>query len=147
MPQSGVARTDSPAATSLRPPVPLFFLRCTKASMMLLSALKRMEATFITAAKKILNRRGASTHPRRRPCSTATHLEHTLSSSPTHARIPSGHRCYGAVQGCHVFGLLPLRRFLGLDVGYHERNEKKKSQQAGLSGYRKDVAARDLEPE
>ena len=31
--------------------------------MMPLSALKRVEATFITAAKKMLNRRGASTHP------------------------------------------------------------------------------------
>ena len=33
MPQSVVARTDSPAVASLRPPAPLFFLRCTKASM------------------------------------------------------------------------------------------------------------------
>ena len=45
------------------PPAPLFFLRCTKVSMMPLSALKRVEAKFITAAKKMLNRRGASTHP------------------------------------------------------------------------------------
>ena len=27
-----------------------------------------------------------------------------------------------AFEGCHVFGLLPLRSFLGRGVGYHERN-------------------------
>ena len=88
MSQSGVARTDSPAVASPRPPASLFFLRCTKASTMALSDLKRGEATFITAAKKMLNRRGASTHLLRRPCSTANHLEHILSSSRTHARMP-----------------------------------------------------------
>ena len=55
--------------------------------MMPLSALKRVEATFITAAKKMLNRRGASTHPWQRLCSTANHPEHTLSSSRTHTSI------------------------------------------------------------
>ena len=45
-------------------PSPLFSSSgIPKASMMPLSALKRVEATFITAAKKMLNRRGASTHP------------------------------------------------------------------------------------
>ena len=63
MPQSGVARTHSPAIAPPRRPAPLFFLRCTKASMMPLSALKRVEATFITAAKEMLRRRGASTYP------------------------------------------------------------------------------------
>ena len=34
-----------------------------------------------------------------------------------------GQRYYGAVEGCHIFGFLPLRCFLGRGVGYHERNE------------------------
>ena len=37
--------------------------------------------------------------------------------------FPGGHRCYGAVKGCHVLGLLPLRRVLGRSVGYYERNK------------------------
>ena len=37
----------------------------------------------------MLNRSGASTHPWRRSYSTANHPEHTLSSSRTHARMPS----------------------------------------------------------
>ena len=48
MPQSGVARTDSPAVASPRPPSTLFFLRCIKASMLSLSALKCKQATFIS---------------------------------------------------------------------------------------------------
>ena len=42
----------------------------------------------ITTAKKMLNRRGASAQPWRRPCFTANHPEHTPSSSRTHSRMP-----------------------------------------------------------
>ena len=63
VPQSDAARTDSPTVASPRAHALLFFLRCTKASMMPLSALKRVEATVVTDAKNMLNRRGASTHP------------------------------------------------------------------------------------
>ena len=89
MPQSGVAGTGSPAIAFLRPRTPYLFLRCTKASMMFSSALKRAEATFITPANKMLNTRGVSTNPWRRPRSTVNHPEHILSSSRTHARMPS----------------------------------------------------------
>ena len=70
------------------PSTPLFFLRITKASMMSLSALKCV-CRPRSAANKMPNRRGASTHPWRRPCSTKNHPEHTLSSSRTHGRMPS----------------------------------------------------------
>ena len=33
---------------------------------------------------------------------------------------------------CHVFGFLPLRRFLGRGVGYHERNKILLNQSSGL---------------
>ena len=42
---------------------PFFFLRYTKASMMSLSALKRVQATFITAAKKNVEQEGRGHAP------------------------------------------------------------------------------------
>ena len=73
MPQSGVARTDSPTVACPRPP----FLPQVYQSVY--DALKRVEATFITAAKKMLNRRGAK---RARTLDKGLVPQRTTSSTP-----------------------------------------------------------------
>ena len=64
-------------------------------------------------------RRARLGHMRPIPCCLLPRLRH-LSSLSWRSRLlkrsvfPSGHGCFGAIEGCrHVFDLLPLRRFLG----------------------------------
>ena len=53
------------------------------------SALNLWRTTVSTAAKKMLNNSGDSTHPCRSPCSTSNQSEQTPSSGRTQALIPS----------------------------------------------------------
>ena len=69
-------------------PLPLPSSRNTRFSRMVSSSLKRCSTTSITAAKKMLNSNGDSTHPCRSPCVTSNHSESSPSSIRTLARIP-----------------------------------------------------------
>ena len=64
-------KTTSPelALRRLLPPAPPFFLRCIKTFLIYLSALRRVWATYMTAAKNILNMRGT-----RKPCRRAARV-------------------------------------------------------------------------
>ena len=80
-------RTRSSSVSSGPPPLPSS--RNTRFSRMVSSSLKRCSTTSITAAKKMLNSNGDSTHPCRSPCVTSNHSESSPSSMRTLARIPS----------------------------------------------------------
>ena len=78
-----VARDGSPAVAPPSRPHPVYLVECARASMMSLSAFKRAQATFITAAKKMLNRRGASTQLQRKqttPSSSCRRASRLLAS-------------------------------------------------------------------
>ena len=79
-------RTRSSSVSSGSPPLPSS--RNTRLSRMVSSSLKRYSTTSITAAKKMLNSTGDSTHLCRSPCVTSNHSESSPSSMRTLARIP-----------------------------------------------------------
>ena len=76
MSHSDVSRTGSPLVA---PPRPRFSPQVHQSVHGIMSFVHlETRLGHVYAAKKILDRRGASMCPRRRPCSTANHLEHTL---------------------------------------------------------------------
>ena len=80
-------RTRSSSISS-GPPL-LLLSRNTRSSRMVSSSLKRRSTTSITAAKKMLNSNGDSTHPCRSPCVTSNHSESSPLSIRTLDRIQS----------------------------------------------------------
>ena len=65
------------------------FLQVHQSARMTGSSLNRWRATVHTAAKKMLNNSGGSTHPCHSPCSTWNQSKQTPSSGCTQALIPS----------------------------------------------------------
>ena len=63
--------------------------RCTSSARMAGSSLNLWRTTVSTAAKKMLNNSGDSTHPCRTPCSTSNQSEQTPSSGRKQALMPS----------------------------------------------------------
>ena len=62
--------------------------RCTSSARILVSLLNLWRTTVSTAAKKMLNNSGGSTHLCRSPCPTSTQSEQMASSGRTQAFIP-----------------------------------------------------------